>query len=347
MVSDPVLAERSWISGGQFNDIDAQAAQFHGYGQQYEQLSRGPFEGRFRSFNFGDGLSIHFETANRALAQSAATPPGRYAACVLGEASPVCTLNARTLSPNQVALCPETKSLEGTTSEGMSIICMDVSNALLPDGGQEIRTTRILSDPSRARCLRELLKSGINAFTALESPSGYPAAVTGFQSSLAELLWEMATQPDHEQVRKLHHHTTTRVLQVFRRAREYIHHCLQDGISITTLCTDLGVSRRSLEYVFQSVVGMGPANYVRAVQLNHIRRDLMSDASADVSIGVIAARRGVWHWSRFSRHYRLLFGELPSQTRSRSSQLATRYTGLIGRRPTDMVQHGWRVEKCT
>jgi transcriptional regulator GlxA family with amidase domain len=62
---------------------------------------------------------------------------------------------------------------------------------------------------------------------------------------------------------------------------------------------------------------MGPGNYARTLQLNHIRRDLMSETHGDASIGVIAARRGVWHWSRFSQHYRLLFGELPSQTRLR------------------------------
>jgi len=60
------------------------------------------------------------------------------------------------------------------------------------------------------------------------------------------------------------------------------------------------------------------------LQLNHIRRDLMSDASANLSIGVIAARHGIWHWSRFSRYYRLLFGELPSQTRLRHGRTVPR-----------------------
>jgi AraC family ethanolamine operon transcriptional activator len=43
----------------------------------------------------------------------------------------------------------------------------------------------------------------------------------------------------------------------------------------------------------------------------------MSEGSDKVSIGVIAARHGIWHWSRFSLYYRVLFGELPSQTRVR------------------------------
>jgi AraC family ethanolamine operon transcriptional activator len=74
--------------------------------------------------------------------------------------------------------------------------------------------------------------------------------------------------------------------------------------------------------VFQTVIGIGPVNYIRVLQLNLIRRDLMSDASAGESIGVIAARHGVWHWSRFSQYYGMLFDELPSETRRRTAKSA-------------------------
>jgi AraC family ethanolamine operon transcriptional activator len=317
METDSAVARQTWISGGQFDDIDAQAAHLHGYGQQYQQLSRGPFEGRYRSFAFGDDLGIHLEVANRALAQSASIATGRYAACLLVETSPPCAINADLFSLNHVALCPENKVLEGKTPAGMSICCMDVSRELLPDDAESLRAARILNDPARSGQLRELVRSGLSAFSALESPSCYPAAVKSFKSSLGDLLWQVATQSQDKDVVRPHHYAGARTLLVFRRARDYIHHNLADGISIVALCKDVGSSRRSLESVFQSVIGMGPGNYVRTLQLNQIRRDLISEASAGVSIGVIAARRGIWHWSRFSRHYRLLFGELPSQTRLR------------------------------
>jgi AraC-like DNA-binding protein len=317
MEIDSVAQRPPWVSGGEFDDIDAQAAHLHGYGQQYQQLSRGKFEGRYRSFVFGDDLGIHLEMANRDLAQAASTPVGRYAVCLLDETSPPCALNAGEFSGNHVALCPENKVLEGKTSEGMSICCMDVSSELLPDDGYSLRAVRILNDPNRSRQLRDLVRSGLSGFTSLEYPSRYPAAVTGFKSALGDLLWQMANQSGIQDRGRLRRYTSARSLTVFRRAREYIHHRLADGISIVALCKDLGLSRRSLELVFRSVIGMGPGNYVRALQLNHIRRDLMSEACAQLSIGVIAAHRGIWHWSRFSRHYRLLFGELPSQTRLR------------------------------
>jgi AraC family transcriptional regulator, ethanolamine operon transcriptional activator len=302
MVTDATPAAQPWISGGHFDDIDAQAAQLHGYGQQYQQLSRGPFEGRFRSFAFGAELGIHFETANRELAQAASTPPGRYAACFLDENSPACSLNAGTFAQHHVALCPENRMLEGKTAAGVSICCMDLSMELFPDDAPGLRTARIQGDPARSRQLRELVRSGVGVFGQLESLPDYPAAVRDFKSGVADLIWHIAGRSAEPERRTWRRSSTTRTLQVFRRAREYIQEGLADGISVVALCKAVGVSRRSLEQVFRSMVGMGPALYVRTLQLNRVRRELLSGAGRDVSIGVIAARHGIWHWSRFSNH---------------------------------------------
>ncbi|HEX4239883.1 MAG TPA: helix-turn-helix domain-containing protein [Steroidobacteraceae bacterium] len=297
-----------------FRDIDAQAAQYQGYGQQYQQLSRGPFEGRCRFFTFGEDLAINFETANRALSVSALTPPGRYGACILLDESPPCALNAATVSHQDVVLCPERRILEGQTPEGLSMFCLDVSRELLPDDGS-IVTVCMRTDPERSSQLRELVRAGLDASVALRLE--HPAALRRFKSSLVDLLWLIAARPDVARDTRLDR--KARAIRVFRRARDYIHNGLSDGISIVTLCREAGVSRRSLESVFRSVIGVSPASYIRVLQLNSVRRDLLSEACAGESIGAIAARYGVWHWSRFSRYYRLQFGELPSETRPRQS----------------------------
>jgi AraC family ethanolamine operon transcriptional activator len=321
MVAVPLSNPHPWITRGHFHDIDAQAAQYQGYDQEYQQLSRGPFEGRFSSFNFGADLVINLETANRELAATAATPAGRYGACFLTDSSPPCALNATEFSQEHVVLSPENRCVEGRMAEGVTMYCMDLSRSLFPEDVNSVRAVGVLSDPLRSRQLRELVRTGLATFTALESPADYPAAVCSFKSSLADLLWQMATRSeDHTRTRR---YSNTRAIQIFQRAREYIHHRLADGISIVSLCRHSGVSRRSLESIFQSMVGMGPGSYVRAIQLNRIRRDLIAESGDAVSIGVIAARHGIWHWSRFSRYYRSMFGELPSQTRVRRERFTT------------------------
>jgi AraC family ethanolamine operon transcriptional activator len=310
-----IRSELPWITGGQFTDVDAQAAHLHGYDQQYQQLSVGPFEGRFRSFSFEGDLGIHLEGANRALAQAASTPAGRLSVCMLTAASEECTLNAGHFGLSQVAICPEGLVLEGKTSAGVNLCCMDVSAALLP--GRGLKAVRVIDDPARSHQLRDLVHSGLSALTSLDAMAHYPAAVREFKSALGDLLWQIGIQQPEQDGKRANGHTSDRTMQIFRRARDYIHDGLADGISIVALCEAIGVSRRALELVFRSVLGTGPGHYVRTLQLNEVRRDLLANPDSDVSIGAIAAQHGIWHWSRFSRDYRLMFGELPSQTRLR------------------------------
>jgi len=331
--NEPLVGESCWISGvgitgGRFTDIDAQAAHLHGYGQQYQQLSEGPFEGRFRSFNFEGDLGVHFEVANRALAQAASTPSGRLSVCMLTTASEECTLNAGHFGLSQVAMCPQGLVLEGKTSEGVSLCCMDVSAELLPAQGRGLNAVRVLDDPVRSHQLRDLIHSGLSALTSLDALSLYPAAVKEFKSALGDLLWQIGIQRAQPDVKRANGHTSDRTMRIFRRARDYIHDGLEDGISIVGLCEAIGVSRRALELVFRSALGTGPGHYVRSLQLNEVRRDLLSHPDSDESIGSIAARHGIWHWSRFSRDYRLMFGELPSQTRLRTGAQATEAAGV-------------------
>lgn len=74
-------------------------------------------------------------------------------------------------------------------------------------------------------------------------------------------------------------------------------------------------SRRTLETAFKSNVNMGPATYARVMRLNSARQKLLDGERLSDSIGDIAAEEGFWEWSRFSKYYHKLFGELPSETR--------------------------------
>jgi AraC family transcriptional regulator, ethanolamine operon transcriptional activator len=306
-----------WICEGRFEDIDAQAARYQGYEQRYQQLSRGPFEGRFSSFQVDPELVIHLEMTNRELAATAATPRGRFGACLLADSSPACALNATEFSQDHVVLSPQRHCVEGRMAAGVRIYCMDIANQLFPEDVLPGRLTGVRHDPLQTLALRENIAAGLSAFGSLQGPARYPAAVRSFKSSIADLLWGMAAAPAADEDARYRQYGAARAVRVFQKARDYIHQHLSDGISIVAMCREIGVSRRSLEAAFRSVIGNSPGNFIRALQLNRVRRDLTATADRS-SIGVIAARHGIWHWSRFSRYYREMFGELPSHTRAKS-----------------------------
>jgi AraC family ethanolamine operon transcriptional activator len=308
-----------WVSAERFFDIDSQAARYRGYGQEYQQLSRGTFEGRVTAFDFGGDFVVHSETANQDLAQAATTPAGRYGVCILTEASPPCTLNGATLARDHLLVCPGGKGLVGKTPAGFNIYCMDLACELLLEECGERSGIELIYDASGARGVREIVESGLTSLMRLPSIDPCSPAARAFKSSVADALWWVVSRTAIDARRRVPQSAKPRALRLFRVAREHIDHRLTEGVSVAEVCRHTGVSRRSLESIFRSMVGIGPGAYIRNLQLNRVRRELLATDIHEESIGDIAARYGVWHWSRFSQNYRLLFGELPSQTRARAS----------------------------
>ncbi|WP_168162937.1 helix-turn-helix domain-containing protein [Pandoraea sp. SD6-2] len=101
---------------------------------------------------------------------------------------------------------------------------------------------------------------------------------------------------------------------IVRRAEEMTFERPETPPSVIELCTKLKVSRRGLQNSFQAVTGSAPADYLRNVRLNAVRRRLRGTSADAVSVGDAAAEMGFFHLSHFARHYRNLFGELPSDT---------------------------------
>jgi AraC family ethanolamine operon transcriptional activator len=82
------------------------------------------------------------------------------------------------------------------------------------------------------------------------------------------------------------------------------------------------VSRRTLQYSFQEVLGINPVRFLRAMRLNGVRRDLKSGSRPAASVQDIAARWGFWHLGHFVTDYKRMFGELPSETARRKGRPA-------------------------
>ncbi|MBL8580118.1 MAG: helix-turn-helix domain-containing protein [Mesorhizobium sp.] len=97
-------------------------------------------------------------------------------------------------------------------------------------------------------------------------------------------------------------------------AEELIHAKLHEPLSVMGICREVRVSRRQLEYAFQTTFGIGPREYLRLLRLNESRRQLKSGRAGSRTVTDIAMGVGITHLSRFAQSYRTLFGETPLQT---------------------------------
>lgn len=106
---------------------------------------------------------------------------------------------------------------------------------------------------------------------------------------------------------------------IVRSVREHALNHPDDPLNIADICRQFRISRRSLQYAFEDLTGMGAVQFLRNVRLNAVRREIRRLALAPAeSIASIAARWGFWHLPRFAEYYRGLFGELPSETRAKA-----------------------------
>lgn len=101
--------------------------------------------------------------------------------------------------------------------------------------------------------------------------------------------------------------------RIARRAETWIREHMGESFSIPEVCLALGVSRRELEYAFQTAFGESPRDFLESLRMNAVRTALRR-AVPEASVTEIALAHGLNHLGRFSTNYRSLFGERPSET---------------------------------
>ena len=96
------------------------------------------------------------------------------------------------------------------------------------------------------------------------------------------------------------------------QASDVVHAHLTTDLTADELAQALGVSYRVLNYAFKDSIGVSPYQYMLTQRLHAVRRQLIV---TDASVGEVAQSFGFNDLSRFSRQYRRLFKERPSDTR--------------------------------
>lgn len=106
--------------------------------------------------------------------------------------------------------------------------------------------------------------------------------------------------------------------QIIRRSMEFVEQHDSEYLSVEQLAAAAGVSERTVRDAFQNYFGVSPVRYLNRRALHQVRRALKTADPTVATVTAIAAQFAVWQLGRFARDYRLLFGELPSQTLRRN-----------------------------
>lgn len=301
-------------------DADNHAASLQHWEQEYEQLSNGKFSGSLDEVWFGN-IQLFREKTDQVLHQTGLPWEGSRTIGVTLDATGDGMFSGTTLDRGSLFTLGGGESLDFRTPKQLDIIAVSADASELQEYSRAIWGMDIEAKLSVPGVLRHSANAsyGLSSFLALllssikEAPGILNSPQTRKvieQDIFNHLVLAINSAAGCDQT----------VLAASRKsvvdkAKAYVLENHDEPITIPDLCLALNISRRTLQYSFESVLGINPVAYLRAIRLNRVRRALKeNDALTPMTVADIAARWGFWHLSKFSANYKAMFGELPSAT---------------------------------
>ncbi len=305
------------------HDADELASKLTNWQQRYDQVSAGRFTGALTERQLPQ-LQVFRESLSQAVRQSCRVWPDAIW-FGLPDHDATTRINGRQAGDNTLMVRPGDVEFELVTPSAYSIYGIVASRQLLEDAAerqgcqidwQRVQAAEVLQvdGAARAACLG-ILSAALPREAVGNGTEAWQDTVL---ASLLELL-------DHRCGEPVASPSLQRRRRVVEHVRAYIDAHLADQAALTVpqLCEQVHVSRRTLQYCFEDVLGMSPLLYMRMMRLNGARRALLDQGAGPVraAIGDVAGAWGMSNFSQFSSDYRKLFGECPSAAmRARRTQ---------------------------
>jgi AraC family ethanolamine operon transcriptional activator len=99
-----------------------------------------------------------------------------------------------------------------------------------------------------------------------------------------------------------------------KKARDILHANINERFNSEILTHELGISQRQLQRLFKARYGISPKRYLLNLRINAVRKELLQADPKSATISGIALKYHFFDLNHFSKAYKMLFGELPSQT---------------------------------
>jgi AraC family ethanolamine operon transcriptional activator len=311
----------SWARSVLSFDIDAHASAQGEWALQYEQLSSGSFCGELAMVQL-DGLRLLGEKTNLSLRQRGQLGDEVYGFAMSALGGGEVYFNGRKVHADAI-LCGRGNQIDFVTPPHHQLIAVAVDRSLLnplwermyqkPLAAWLEQQMELLPTPASAEALRVKHLQVLQETMALVQHFKEASSLHQLRDDIL-IEWIEALPPsvDTSDLDSL-----VRRKRLVDKACELMKNNQDEPPSILELCSQVGASRRKLNYCFQDVLGTSPTQYLRALRLNGVRRGLR-EAAPGATVQDIAARWGFWHQGQFSQHYKKHFFELPSETLARS-----------------------------
>ena len=176
-------------------------------------------------------------------------------------------------------------------------------DAVSPELNQTDHALVVHGDPATLGRLRAKLRDLANSCLDNEP-----------DEEVCNLLAEFGAWLANPEIEGRRHASCAQSGRVARRARAFFTEHFAQPLLMEDVCSELGVSLRSLQRCFADYYQVAPYQYLKTLRYNKARHALLRHTPASSSVTRIASDCGFQHLGRFSVEYKSLFGELPKKT---------------------------------
>jgi AraC family transcriptional regulator, ethanolamine operon transcriptional activator len=301
-------------------DVDDQAKGLDGWEQAYEQLGCGRFRGSTWQLLMHDGVLLR-ETSNRQHRQRVVPPRNHLVLAVPLAVTAGSVFAGRPLGRETLMLLDSRAEHDVVSAGEIDLVGVSVDRAVLEEQLAPAKlewlerkaTERNVELPAEtAAAIRQMLFATMDDVGARVGDFAQVGQERHLLASTIThtVMLAMAAERDGG-ASTIPRRAETR-LKVVKRAVEFMREHLEADVGVPEICAAAYASRRTLQYCFEEFLHTTPQAYLRALRLNEARRALK--AAHQPPITELASTLGFASASHFTRHYKLMFDELPSET---------------------------------
>lgn len=292
-----------------------------GWGLEFVQLDRGPFQGALRQAASPQISLTHFRLNRQFHQQGAIQAPGRTFAIFLNRVTPMRWRNDDGVGADTLVVFPVDGELDAMTLPGFDAVSISIDKDFLREISQQQGLERACDVIPRYAItfqtdgnMIERVRRGVRRLLAAHAHGASGTQRMPIEAGIAEsILRIVATdlQPAAPPgVRKRD--------RAFAAAMEVLTQSAMPP-SVSELSHIVGASERTLRYAFRERLGVSVKHYMNARRLMRVKEQLLAADRGKSPIQDIATQFGYWHTGQFAADYRSMFGELPSETLMRRS----------------------------
>ena len=302
-----------FIQSGVFTDTDRWSAEVRDWNLHFSQIEAGPLEAALARVMLPATI-LQKVKLNRRFHQEGHAPDGVFTFGIPDDHRRMSWYGDEA-HENSVMNFNSPDGFDAVSVAGFSATTLSMpSSVFLAEAaalGHEMREEDLahnaqqhLADPLELQRLKSI-SEGILACLSRNPP--IVSGLRELEADLRYLLVSIVTDQD----RTLQTETRAQRQKAVDRAVEII--ASNESLTIAEVCRYAAISQRSLDRAFKERFGISPKRYMIARRLGAARRSIQN-APPDARIADIACDHGFWHLGRFASDYKLMFGELPSET---------------------------------